>query len=217
FEKVAALADGAGRLGADKLPIILKYADDEDPVLQQAALVALSHFGEPEAIEKLVFYARKNVLPLSGAAVAGLAGSRYAAAHDALLELLGNESPESKKNIVKILAMYPRPVWSEAIYEFVKDARSGLNVEALNALVQVGHPKLLSVLAEALKGSDETLKQQAFTILAGRADPESEELALEFTLAHLKTTPGTTVMLQLLNRVKDKRALPLLMARFPAT
>jgi hypothetical protein len=48
--------------------------------------------------------------------------------------------------------------------------------EALNALVQVGHPKLIAVLADALKGSDETLKQQAFTILAGRADRESEEL-----------------------------------------
>jgi len=217
FEKVAALAGGAGRLGADKLPVILKFADDEDPIMQQAALLALSHFGEPEAVDKLVFYARKNAMPLAGAAIAGLAGSRYAAAHNALLELLGNETPESKKNIVRILAAYPRPVWSEAIYEFVKDARSGLNVEALNALVQVGHPKLISVLGDALKGSDETLKQQAFTILAGRADRESEELALEFTLVHLKTNPATTIMLQLLNRIKDKRALPLLMARFPAT
>ncbi|MGE5191220.1 MAG: tetratricopeptide repeat protein, partial [Deltaproteobacteria bacterium] len=106
---------------------------------------------------------------------------------------------------------------SEAIYEFVKDARSGLNVEALSALVQVGHPKLLSVLADALKGNDGTLRQQAFQILAGRADRESEELALEFTLAHLKSQPPTSLMLQLLNRVKDKRALPLLMARFTAT
>src|SRR5262249_4288099 len=71
YEKVSALAGGGGRLGADKLPVILKYADDDDPMLQQAALVALSHFGEPQAIDKLVFYARKNAAPLSGAAVAG--------------------------------------------------------------------------------------------------------------------------------------------------
>ena len=217
LERAAALAGGAGRLGADKLPAILKYADDDDPVLQQAALLALSHFGEPAAIEKLREYARKNVAPLSASAIAGLAGSRFTAAHDALLELLANEPPESKKNIVKILAAYPRPVWSDAIYEFVKDSRSGLNIEAMNALVQVGHPKLLSILAEALKGSDEALKAQAFGILAVRADRESEELAMEYTLAHLKTSPATTVMLQLLNRVKDRRALPLLMARFPAT
>ncbi len=217
LDRAAALAGGAGRLGADKLAVILKFADDDDPLVQQAALLALSHFGEPEAIEKLAFYARKNVSPLSGAAIAGLAGSRYAAAHNALLGLLSNETPESKKNIVRILAAYPRPVWSEAIYEIVKDPRSGLNVEALNALVQVGHPKLLSVLADALKGNDETLRQQAFSILASRVDRESEELALEFTLAQLKTQPATSAMLQLLNRVKDKRALPLLMGHFKAT
>ena len=214
LERAAALAGGAGRLGADKLPAILKYADDEDPAVQQAALLALSHFGEVAAIEKLVEWARKNVAPLSGAALAGLAGSRFTTAHDALLDLLANEPPESKKNIVKILAAYPRPVWSDAIYEFVRDARSGLNVEALNALVQVGHPKLLSVLAEALKGNDEALKTQAFGILAARSDRESEELAVDYTLAHLKTAPPTSVMLQLLNRVKDRRALPLLMASF---
>jgi HEAT repeat protein len=217
LERAAALAGGAGRLPADRLPVILKYADDDDPMLQQAALLALSHFGEPEAIEKLVHYARKNVAPLSGAAVAGLAGSRYAAAHEALLQLLAGETPEAKKNIVRILALYPRPAWSEAIYEFVKDPRSGLNVEALHALVQVGHPRLLSVLSDALKGNDETLRQQAFQILAGRGDRESEDLALEFTLAQLKTQPPTPVMLQLLGRVKDRRALPLLMARFAAT
>ncbi|MGE5190941.1 MAG: HEAT repeat domain-containing protein, partial [Deltaproteobacteria bacterium] len=116
LERAAALAGGAGRLPADKLPVILQYADDDDPVMQQAALLALSHFGEAEAIEKLMHYARKNVMPLSGAAIAGLAGSRYAAAHHALLELLASETPESKKNIVRILALYPRPAWSEAIY-----------------------------------------------------------------------------------------------------
>ncbi|HLJ10014.1 MAG TPA: hypothetical protein VKU82_02435 [Planctomycetaceae bacterium] len=217
LERAAALAGGAGRLSGDKLSVILKFTDDDDPVIQQAALLALSHFGEPEAVEKLLVYARKNISGVSASAIAGLAGSRYASAHQALLDLLANETPESKKNIVKILASYPRPVWSESIYEFVKDARSGLNVEALNALVQVGHPKLLSVLAEALKGSDPALKNQAFSILAVRPDRESEELALDFTLEHLKNSPATTAMLQLLNRVKDKRALPLLLARFGAT
>lgn len=214
LERAAALAGGAGRLGADKLPVILKLADDNDPVLQQAALAALSHFGEKEAIEKLVEYAKKNTEPVSPAAIAGLAGSRYADAHVALLQLLGNESPEAKKNIVKILAAFPRPVWSDAIYEFVKDARSGLNVEALNALVQVGHPKLVPVLDDALKGNDQNLKQQAFNILVNRTDKESEDIAIAYTLEQLKTVQPSPQMLQLLNRVKDKRAVPLLLTHF---
>ena len=217
LERAAALAGGGGRLAGDKLPIILKYADDDTTIIQQAALLALSHFGEPAAIEKLVSYARKNKAPVSSSAIAGLAGSRFEAAHQALLKLLASETPEAKKNIIKIMAAYPRNIWRDAIYEFIKDPRSGLNVEALNALVQVDHPKLLSVLALALKGDDAGLKMQAFNILAGRPDRESEELATEFALEYLATKPATPIMLELLTRVKDKRALPLLMARFNET
>ena len=216
LERAAALAAGAGRLAADKLPAILKCADDDDPVIQQAALAALGHFGEPAAVAKLLEVARKNVEPLSATAVASLAGSRYSAAHAAVLELLGNEDPESKKSIVRILARHPRPIWSDAIYQFVKDPRSGLNVEALDALVQVGHPRLLAVLTEALGETDPQLRQHAFQLLAARPDRESEDAAVNFTLEQLKTTPPTPDMLVLLERVKDRRALPLIMARFDA-
>lgn len=215
LERAAALAGGGGRLSVDKLPLLLALADDNDVVIQQAALLALSHFGEEAAIEKLLSYAKKDVPALSVAAIAGLAASRYAAAHQALLELLKNEPPESIKNIVRILAAYPRPIWSEAIYEFVKDGRSGLNVEALQALVQVGHPRLLAVLQDALRNGDRNLSQTALAVLVARSDRESEEIAVEYTLEQLKSAPATPVMLQLLNRVKDRRAVPLLMAQFP--
>ncbi len=217
MERAAALGGGAGRLPADKLPIVLKYADDADPIIQQAAVQALSNFGEREAITKLVTCARRGPPAVAAAAISGLAGSRYEAAHAALLEMLAGEPPESKKTIVKIMAAYPRPIWSDAIYEFVKDSRSGLNVEALNALVQVGHPKLLSVLADALRGSDATLRLQAFAILAARHDRDSEELALDFTLEYLKMQAPAPGMLPLLDRVKDRRALALLLARFNET
>ncbi len=216
-ERAAALAGGAARLPADKLPVVLKYADDADPIIQQAAVLALSNFGDREAIAKLVSCARRRPSAVANTAISGLAGSRYETAHAALLELLASEPPESKKSIVKILAAYPRPIWSDAIYEFVKDPRSGLNLEALNALVQVGHPKLLSVLADALHGSDAALKMQAFGILAARNDRECEELSVDFTLEHLKTAAPAPGMLALLNRVKDRRALPLLLARFSET
>lgn len=216
LERAAAIVGGAARLPSGKLPLLLNLADDEDALIQQSALSALSQFGEPPAIEKLLEHARRHVEPAAGIAVASLAGSRYAAAHAALIKLLDQESPDAKKSIVRILANYPRPIWSDVIYEFVKDDRSGLNVEALNALVQVGHPKLLSVLEGALRGSDAGLKQQAFTILATRVDRESEELALGYALEQLPSTAPTPQVLGLLNRVKDRRALPLLLQHFPA-
>ncbi|MFN0051385.1 MAG: HEAT repeat domain-containing protein [Planctomycetales bacterium] len=214
LERAAALAGGGGRLGSDKLPILLQLTEDDDLMLQQAALLALSHFGEPASIERLVACAKQDLPTLSATAVSSLAGSRYAAAHQAVLELLANEPPESKKNIVKILAAYPRPVWSDAIYEFVKDPRSGLNVEALQALVQVGHPRLVPLLQEALQGKDQVLSQAALEVLVGRSDRESEEIALTYTLEQLATSLASPMMLQLLNRVKDRRAVPLLVAQF---
>jgi HEAT repeat protein len=217
LERAAALAGGGGRLDTEHLPLLLKLADDNEPVLQQAALTALSHFGEAPAVDKLLAHVRKNVEPLASTAIAALAGSRFAAAHDALLAILKNEPPESQKKIVKVLARYPRPVWSEIIFQFVKDSRSGLNLEAMQALVQVGHPQLLSVLEEALKGSDVNLRNAAFSLLANRGDRQSEELALNYTLEQLKLSPPSPEMLNLLNRVKDKGAVPLLLAKFNNT
>lgn len=209
--RAAALAHGGGRLGPERLPLILQYADDSDPKLQLAALEALSHFGEPDAIGKLLHYARKNVEPLASQAIESLAGSRYTAAHEALLELLKNEQPAVKKSIVQVLAKYPRPIWSETIYEYVHDSRAGLNIEALRALVRVGHPKLVDVLEEGLQSKDQTLRTQSFAVLATRTDERSEQLAMDYALESLKSSPPDGQMVALLSRTKDPRAVPLLM------
>ncbi|MCY2963445.1 MAG: HEAT repeat domain-containing protein, partial [Planctomycetota bacterium] len=217
LERAAALAGGAARLADDKLPLVLDAVQDDDVIIQQTALAALSNFGTPEAVGRLVSVARRNTEPVSSTAIASLAGSRYTAAHEALLLLLRDEPPELKKTIVRTLAQFPKPLWSEAIYEFVQDGRQGLNVEALNALVQVGHPRLVEVLAKALKGEDDALRQQALTVLISRSDRESEEIALEFTVAYLADKEPIGSMYTLLNRVKDRRTLPLLLAKFDAS
>ncbi len=212
--RAAALAYGGGRLDAEHLPQIFQWVEDKDPEIQKAALQALSHFGEPEAVEKLVHYAKRNVEPLSSAAIESLAGSRFGTAHEALLGLLKNEEPESKKRIVQVLAKYPRPVWSDTLYDFAADPREGLHLDALRALTQVGHPKLVDILETGLKSSDKPLKDFAFQTLANRADERSEKLAIDFTLAHLKDSPPDGSMVQLLSRTKEARALPLLLEQF---
>ena len=78
--RVAALADGGSRLAVEDLPLVLKYADDDDPRMQLAALAALRHFGEKPAIEKLLEYARRNSEPTASLAIESLAASRYAVA-----------------------------------------------------------------------------------------------------------------------------------------
>ena len=209
--RAAALAYGGGRLDAEHLPMLFEWIEDKDPNVQRSALQALSHFGEVAAVEKLVFYVQRNVEPFSSTAIESLAGSRFGTAHEALISLLKNEEPESKKRIVQVLAKYPRPIWSETLYEFASDQSAGLHLEAVKTLAQVGHPKLVDVLETGLKSSDKPLKDFSFQTLANRTDEASEKLALDFTLTHLKTSAPDGHMVQLLSRTKDARALPLLL------
>ncbi|MEX2288564.1 MAG: HEAT repeat domain-containing protein, partial [Planctomycetaceae bacterium] len=95
--RAAALANGGGRLPDDKLPVLIRYADDKDPAIQQAALIALRHFGDQQAVEKLLYFVRKNVEPLATTAIESLAASRFAVAQKGLLDILANEGPESKR------------------------------------------------------------------------------------------------------------------------
>lgn len=211
LSRAAALAYGGGRLSVENLPQIFEWAEDKDPELQKAALQALSHFGEPQAIERLVLFARRNVDPLSSSAIESLAGSRFGAAHDALLELLKNEPPESRKKIVQVLAKYPRPIWSDALYEFVTNSPTSIDVESLKALVQVGHPQLVDVLERALKSPDKSIRDLAFQTLSLRNDQRSEALSIEYALKLLEAGPPDANVVQLLSRTKEVRAIPLLL------
>lgn len=212
WARAAMLAYGAGRLPPDQLPLVLKYAEDGDPAIQNAALIGLRHFGEPSAIEKLTEYVRKNLPVLSPIAVSSLAASRFPAANQALLELLKSEPPASKRAIVAVLAQYPRPIWSDILYEFAQGADAGLNLDALRALQKVGHPRLIPLLQEKLQSSDPAMRQLAYDILTNRTDRESEQVAVAYTLEQIKKAVPTPQMLVLLNRVKDQQAVPLLLA-----
>ena len=217
LERAAALAGGGGRLPESMLARLIALTDDADPLTQSVAVAALRHFGEAAAIERLTTLVRKGDEPLATTAVASLAASRFPAAHDSLLAVLANEPPESKKRIVQELARHPRPVWSETLFEYVSDSRANLRSAALAALTQVGHPKLNAVLKAALSDPSPEYRQLAFSLLVKRADPESEALALDFTLARLATDDPTTDMLSLLGHAKDARAVPLLVKRLEST
>ena len=217
--RTAALAAGGGRLASEHLPLILQLADDNDVALQKAALVALRHFGEPEAIEKLLGYARKNAEPLASMAIESLAGSRYTTAHDALLGLLEREAAESRKTIVKVLAQYPRPIWSETIYKYVRDPQGSLGIDGLQALVRVGHPKLVEVLKDTLDSRDTAMREAAFNELVNQTDSASEQIAMQYTLKQMESAPPTPAMLAFLTKTKDQASVPLLLKHLknPAT
>jgi HEAT repeat protein len=208
----AALADGGSRLTAEDLPLVLRFADGDDVRMQLAAITALRHFGEPAAIDKLLLYARKNVEPTASAAIESLAASRYAVAHQALLNVLNQEHPASRRIIVRVLAKYPRPLWADTIYSFIGDPDPEVAVVALRALVETGHPRLLDLLKDALSRGSPQVREEAFLLLSKRSDPQSEALAVEYALQSMKSGVPSSSVYELINRTKDPRAIPLLLS-----
>ena len=215
--RAAALAFGGGRLDVEQLPLLFQWTENTDPDIQRAAVQAISHFGEPKAIEKLVAIAKQNTDPLSPMAIEGLAGSRFGTAHDALIELWNNESPEAKRKIVQVLAKYPRPLWSETLYDFVVNSPNGMDADSLRALVQIGHPRIVDALEQALKSPIKPVRDQAFQELAKRNDDRSESLAVNYSLKLLETAPPDATVIQLLSRTKDPRAIPLLVKQLESS
>ncbi len=179
--------------------------------MQRAALHALRNFGEPEAIAKLVEFARKDVDGVSIEALDSLAGSRFAVAHEALLKLLQSETQLSRKAIVQTLGRHPRAIWADSLYRFADDPQSGVRVEALNALAGTGHPQLFELLDACLKSDDPALSEAAFALLAQREDRRSEQVAVDWTLKFLMKNAPTPTMSDLLIRTKEQRAVPLLL------
>jgi HEAT repeat protein len=206
--RAAAIAGGGGRLPDEHFPLLLEYVNNNDAGIQQSALRALAHFGDQRAVDTLLLHARKNNPTTGPVAVESLARSRFASAHTALIKLLKNEGPDSKKAIIAILADNPRPIWAETVYGFIGDPDPQVSAAAMTAIVKIGHPKLMDVLQATLESGDVARKTQAFAILAVRTDARSERLAMGYTLESMSKTPPTSQMLSLLNRTKDPKAIP---------
>ena len=206
----AALANGGGRLAAEDLPLILALADDKSVEMQKAALRSLRHFGEPVAVEKLLFYARRNLPPLSAVAIDSLAGSRFGAAHEALLTFLKTDTTSSRKEIVMSLGRHARPMWSDVLHGYATDPTSDVRLEALHAINVVGHPKLVDLLETCLKDDNRQLAETALNYLAQRPDRRSEQIASDYMLKSIEKSLPTPAMITLLRKTKDQRALPAL-------
>ena len=217
MSRAAALAHGGGRLNGDDLPLVLKLTEDKSEEMQRAALHALRNFGEPEAIKKLLEVARKDIDAVSIEALDSLAGSRFAVAHEALLELLQSEAQFSRKAIVQTLGRHPRPIWADPLYRFAEDPQSDVRVDALNALAVTGHPQFVELLEASLKSNERPLSDAAFALLAQREDRRSEQVAIDWTLKFIAKKAPTPTMSDLLIRTKEQRAVPLLLQQVKAS
>ncbi len=216
LSRAAALAHGAERLSQDDLPLVLKASQSEDELIRDSAMRALSQFGQPAAVERLVAAARSGPPEVTAVAVGSLAGSRFPVAHAALSEYLEEASPETRLAIIDVLAQHPRPIWSDLIFRDASASDPALRLAAVRALVRIGHPQLFGVLAEALQSEDAALRDEAFARLVDRTDPKSESLATEHALKLLADGPPSGPTTSILSRTRDPRAVPLILQHLDA-
>ena len=209
--QAAALRGGGDRLPENQLPLVLKMTESESESLQKSAIIALASHGHEKAIRRLREIVADPKHTHRVVAIEALATSRFSASQKALTSLLESGNEETQRAIVDVLAKYPAPIWSEAIYRYAQDFNTDVGRSALRALTRLGHPKLDNLLRKALDEGDETTQPIALELLASsQSSANSEEIALEFLLKKLQKSELDSRMTQILNRTKDRRAIPLL-------
>src|SRR5690606_8090755 len=152
--QASALVHSGADLAAQYLPLLLERAASDDPLLRRGAFIALSGSGSPQAIQTLVEQATGEDAPVAELALECLAASRFAGAHQALQQLLERPLAVDEAAIVRILARYPRPHWSEYLAQLATDCKDSVSAdvrrEVVLALGRIGHPQLTQILGEAL-------------------------------------------------------------------
>ena len=207
----AALIYGAVRLPRTFYPEIaeiITHSDDLD--LQKAALTALAEFPQSESLELLREYALDPNEECAQAALISLGSSRFPQHHQALLKMLQNEE-SIQKQIVKTMANFPRPLWSETLERFAREGDDEIRQEALRALDSLGHPDLRSILTEILADEDDPLKTTALEILSGQDDEQSRQLVINYALNQIQHSYPEPQSLTTITRFRAQRAIPILL------
>ncbi len=209
--RAAALEHGAGRLTRAELPLVLALAEGPEPEVRRAALHALGEFSDPRAIAVLTAACRDTDPALAEAAVRALAASRFPEGPRALAVVLAEGPVLPAQKLVEILAAAPRPEWQDAVYRLTTSSDAKVQQAAIETLARLGHPQLLPTLARALQSEEARVREAAFSQLISLGRRDADELALAYTLSHLERDAPTGNMHQFLLRVRDQRAVPLLL------
>ncbi|MCG6155368.1 HEAT repeat domain-containing protein [Rubinisphaera margarita] len=211
LSRYAALVHGAMRLPAgfwSEIAEILNTTDD--PALQRAALIALGEFPDPQAVTLLKQSVRSADNAISEAALSSLGSSRFPVHHQALLAML-NESPEIQSRVIGTFAKYPRPEWSDKLYEFARTGNEETRIESLQALNTLGHPQLHDLLVGILKSDDKKLQAIAFEMLAAREDDASRQELIRFALKRIEAEYPDRQSLQAIAKYRVQAAVPTLL------
>lgn len=206
----AVLEHAGDKLLEQDLPVVLRLVSHERPELRRAALIALRHFDQPEAVSTLTGLAQSDDRTMAQGAIESLVLSRFASVRSELPRLLTLNHSTLTERVIDTISRHPRPEFAGTLKTALQHPNRSVRQAALRGLSLTGHPEILTILREALAGSDEGMRHIALELLARRTDPESERLASEWVLRSLEDGPPGTAVLGLIRRTQDTRAVPLL-------
>ncbi|MFV0446748.1 MAG: HEAT repeat domain-containing protein [Planctomycetaceae bacterium] len=210
-EQIAALSHGVSQLTLAEFPLVQRFLSDEDPDVRRAALQALGQFDTPAATAALATMTAANDSDDAIVAIQTLASSRFPAAYTVLTKLIAAGQPVVNQRFVTVLANHPRPEWQPTLTALTLSPDSKVQQAALQALARLGDAHLLEILSKSLRSEDARIREEAFQQLAKIESREADELAGQYVLERLQHEPPTFSMRQFLERVRDQRAVPLLL------
>ena len=218
----AALIHGAPRIPSRMLPTIISITEQEEqPLLQEAALICLGEFNDPRAVNALAQAALSEKESVSLAALASLGSSRFPAHQNKIMELLGAHervaasaipNSEFQQRIFRVLARFPRKRWAEKLYQQAQTGPVSLQVDALKALNEVGHPGLQKLLIALLHSDEEALQKASLEILSRQTDRSSMEAVKNYAWMRLKKGTPDNQIYQIIALHKVQKAIPDLLA-----
>jgi HEAT repeat protein len=203
--------DVAGR------PAVVAAVKSEDQSVRIAALRAIGQLGDDSSVELLAQSA------------AGAAGAEQKAARDSLYRLRGPNvdkvileaipKAEAKTKVELISSVGQRNITAgvDALLETAKDLDRKVRTESLRTLKVVAGPEHLPALVELLinakSSTDRTEAQKTIAVVAHRIEEKNQQAASVLAaLSSVKETAALCSLLNVLGRIGDNSALPVLTA-----
>ncbi len=187
YSKIACLRLAGSRLSATHLPVILQYAQSEDTRLRKAAMTALGFIDHQKSRDVLLEAIHDLDHPeVSKEALKSVLLSPIAATVDLIKQVLHDSDENIRKLAMSTLALYPQPEWRDQILALSQQETGEARIQAIHALAQIGHPQLKPLLLSYLKGNDQVLAQESFSMLLNLDDDRLSKPLEEYCLSKLK-------------------------------
>ena len=198
-------------------PAVVAAVKSEDQSVRIAALRALGQLGDDSSVELLA------------QAASGAKGAEQKAARDSLYRLRGpnvdkvilaaipKAGAETKVELISSVGQRNITAGVAALLDTAKDSDRKVRIESLRILKVVAGPEHLPALVEFLikakSSSDRTEAQKTIAAVAHRiADKNRQAASVLTVLPSVKDIPSRCSLLNVLGRIGDNSALPVLTA-----